>query len=58
MKLKSTTENLVSFLALMSPSDSSHTQVDVTHVGLRCTFDLELHSIILHKACVSGLSDS
>lgn len=57
MKLKSTTNNLVTFLVLISPSDSSHSQVDATHFELRCAFDLDPHSILLHKVCLSGLSD-
>jgi len=41
----------------MSLSDSSHCQVDVTHFELRCAFDLEPHSVLPHKVCVSGFSD-
>jgi hypothetical protein len=61
IKLKSATKNLQTYLVLMSPSDSSHSQVDFTHLELRCAFDLEPHSFLPHKVCVcvcvSGFSD-
>jgi hypothetical protein len=41
----------------MSPSYCSHSQVDATHNERRGAFDLEPHYILLHKVCVSGLSD-
>ena len=56
IKLKSTTNNLVTYLDL-SPLDSSHSHVDATHFELRCAFDLEPHSVLPYKVCVSGFSD-
>jgi hypothetical protein len=58
VKMKSTTTNLVTYLDFISPLVSSQRQVDSIYYDFSSALEFFPHSVLLHKLCAYGLSDS
>ena len=58
VKMKSTTTHFVTYLGFISPLVSFQRQVDYIYFDFSSAFDFVPHSILLHKLCAYGLSDS